>query len=104
MEVKSKNIFQKTILTAIGIGIWVLVLQNAGIISSRQNVYVQGGTIDAAVSGPVDIKNRVQVYGSVDAHIGHRIDVNLDAINNRRSFYDFGGNGNYCRIPVYTGR
>lgn len=89
METKSKNISLKAILITIGIGIWILVLQNAGIIPTKQNVYVKGGNIDADINGRVSIVNQV--------------DVNLDAINGKSNcFYDFGGNGNYVRIPVMT--
>lgn len=96
MEQKSKNISLKAILIAIGAGIWVLVLQNAGIIpklvgteNGTQTVYVTGGSIDADVSGSVSVDNEV--------------DVNLSAINGKsNAFYDFGGNRNYVRIPVMT--
>lgn len=93
-----KNIFRKVSLRAmllvIGIGVWVLVLQNAGIIPTKQNVYVKGGYI--RVSGDVDVDNTVSVTGYLD--------VNLEAINGKsNAFYDFGGNKNYVRIPVYTG-
>lgn len=75
MEPKSKNISLKAILLIIGVGIWAIVLQNAGIIPTNQNVkvvnavdtYVIGGSIDADVSGSVSIDNEV--------------DVNLEAIN-----------------------
>ena len=88
MEAKFKNNSFKIILIAIGIGIWVLVLQNAGIIPSKQNVYVSGGFIDADVNGKVNVENQV--------------DVNLDAINGKNAFYDFGGDGQFVRIPVMT--
>lgn len=96
MEQKSKNFSLKAILIAIGAGIWVLVLQNAGIIpklvgteNGTQTVYVTGGSIDADVSGSVSVDNEV--------------DVNLSAINGKsNAFYDFGGNRNYVRIPVMT--
>ncbi len=96
METNSKNISHKTILIAIGAGIWVIVLQNAGIIpklvgtkNGTQTVYVTGGSIDADVNGSVSIDNEV--------------DVNLSAINGKsNAFYDFGGNRNYVRIPVMT--
>lgn len=69
MEVKSNNVFQKIILLVIGIGVWVIVLQNAGVITTRQNVYVQGGVIDAEVSGAVNINNQVGVHGTVSSYI-----------------------------------
>lgn len=96
METKSKNISLKAILIAIGLGIWVMVLQNAGVIPTKQNVYVKGGYIDADVNGTVDVRGSVSVDNTVD--------INLDAINGKsNAFYDFGGNGNYVRIPVMTG-
>src|SRR5687767_6094842 len=94
METQSKNFsFQATL---IAIGIWVIVLQNAGLIVTKQKVYVEGGYIDTDINGIVDVS------GSVS--IDNQVDVNLDAINGKRNtFYDFGGNKNYVRIPVYTG-
>jgi len=93
METKSKNISLKTILIVIAIGIWAIVIQNTGIIPTKQNVYIKGGYV--GVSGSVDVDNTVDVTGYLD--------VNLDAINGKsNAFYDFGGNGNYVRIPVMT--
>ena len=78
------------------IGIWVVVLQNAGIIPTKQNVYVKGGYIDADVSGSVRVNNTVDVSGYLD--------VNLEAINGKsNAFYDMNGNKNYVRIPIYNG-
>lgn len=103
METKPKNLSLKAILIVIAFGIWAIVLQNAGIISTNQNVrvvntvdtYVNSGYIDADVSGSVDVDNTVDVSGYLD--------VNLEAINGKsNAFYDFGGNKNYVRIPVYT--
>ena len=77
------------------IGIWALVLQNAGIIPTNQNVRVTN-QVDAYVRGTVDVDNTVDVTGYID--------VNLEAINGKsNAFYDFGGNKNFVRIPVYTG-
>ena len=95
METKSKNLSFKIILIIIGVGIWAIVLQNAGIIPTKQKVHVQGGFIDANVSGSVDINNTVDVSGYMD--------VNIEAINGKsNAFYDFNGNGDYVRIPVMT--
>ncbi|GIJ95842.1 hypothetical protein CAPN001_04110 [Capnocytophaga stomatis] len=76
MEQKSKNISLKAILIAIGAGIWVIVLQNAGIIpklvgteNGTQTVYVTGGNIDADINGTVDIRGSVSVDNEVDVDI-----------------------------------
>lgn len=95
MDSKSKNFSLKTILIIMTIGIWALVLQNAGIIPTNQNVRVTN-QVDAYVRGTVDVDNTVDVTGYID--------VNLEAINGKsNAFYDFGGNKNFVRIPVYTG-
>lgn len=80
METKGKNLSLKAILIAIGAGIWVLVLQNAGIIpklvgakNGIQTVYVTGGSIDADVSGSVSVDNTV--------------DINISEINGHRSVF-----------------
>lgn len=67
METKFKRISPKTILIAIGIGVWVIVLQNAGIIPTKQNVYVKGGYVD--VEGTVDVDGSVDVNNTVSVSI-----------------------------------
>jgi len=95
METKSKNISLKAILIAIGLGIWVMVLQNAGIIPTKQNVYVKGGFIDADVNGTVDVRGSVSVDNTVD--------INISEVNGHsNAFYGRKG-GNYDAIHVYTG-
>ncbi|PKQ62426.1 hypothetical protein [Raineya orbicola] len=69
METKGKNISLKAILIAIGLGIWVIVLQNAGIIPTKQNVYVKGGYIDADINGTVDVRGSVDVDNTVSVSI-----------------------------------
>lgn len=73
---KSQNSTIKVILITICIGIWAIVLQNAGIIPTKQNVYVKGGYVD--VSGTVDIDNTVRVNGSVE--VDNMVDVNLNVL------------------------
>jgi hypothetical protein len=73
MEIKSKNIILKILLTTITIGIWAIVLQNAGILPTKQNVYVLGGDIDAAIDGSVEVNGKVE--------IGNTVDVNISEIN-----------------------
>ena len=93
METKSKNFSLKAILIIMTIGVWAIVLQNAGIIPTNQNVEV---TNRVSVRGSVDVDNTVDVNGYLD--------VNLEAINGKsNAFYDFNGNKNYVRIPTYDG-
>lgn len=84
-EKNSKNISFKTILIIIGLGIWAIVLQNAGIIPTKQNVYVKGGFVDidntVRVKGSVDVDNRVNVQGSVD--VDNTISVSIDEVLGR---------------------
>lgn len=79
MDKNSKNLSLKVILITIGIGIWVIVLQNAGVIPTKQNVYVKGGYVD--VSGSVDIDNTVRVNGSVD--VDNTVSVSIDEVLQR---------------------
>ena len=96
MENKSKNISLKAILIVIAVGIWAIVLQNAGVIPTSQNVYVDGGYI--RVSGDVD----ADVSGSVS--IDNEVDVNISSVNGHgNAFYGPSRNGNYDAIHVYTG-
>jgi hypothetical protein len=76
---KLKVISLKAVLVTIAVGIWVIVLQNAGIIprlvgvkNGIQTVYVKGGYIDADVSGTVDVDNvkrTVNINGDVDVNL-----------------------------------
>ena len=92
MDTKSMNITLKGILISISLGIWIIVLQNTGLIPTNQNVYVKGGY--------VDVSGNVKVDGSVD--VDNTVDINVSKINGHSSFYDHGGDGKYTRIPVYT--
>ena len=91
MENKSKNLFFKATLIFIAVGIWAIVLQNAGIIPTKQNVYVKGGYISADVDGSVSIDNEV--------------DINISSVNGHsNAFYGPGNSGTYDAIHVYTGQ
>lgn len=70
MELNSKNVTLRAVLIIIAVGIWAIVLQNAGIIPTKQNVYVKGGYVD--VNGTVDVRGNVSVDNTVD--------VNLDEV------------------------
>lgn len=78
MKQKSKNISLKSILIAIGAGIWIIVLQNTGIIpkllgakNGIQTVYVTGGNIDSDIRGSVDVNGSVSIDDEVDINIRH---------------------------------
>lgn len=94
-EKKSKNISLRLLLITATVGIWILVLQNFGIIPTSQNVRVTNevdvtGSVDASVSGSVYVNNTV--------------DVNLQEINGYRNcFYNNNSQHpkDYYRIPVY---
>lgn len=73
-------------LIAITIGIWAIVLQNAGVISTEQNVYVKGGSLNADISGSVEIDET--------------IDVNIHEINGYRNAFYKDHDGDYMLIPV----
>ncbi len=70
MESKNNNISLKVILGLIAIGIWAIVLQNAGVVPTKQNVYVKGGY--------VGMDGSVRVSGSVD--VDNMVDINLNVL------------------------
>lgn len=72
------DISLKSILIAIALGIWVIVLQNTGLIPTTQKVKVMN-TVD--VSGSVDVDNTVKVKGSID--VDNTVDVNLNEVLGR---------------------
>jgi hypothetical protein len=89
VESQSKKTFQNIILIVIAFGIWAIVLQNAGLISTTQKVKVVN-TIDADVSGNVEVDNTV--------------DINIQEVNgHRNAFYGPNKDGSHDAIHVYTG-
>lgn len=74
-QITSDNSF-KIIFILIAVGIWAIVLQNAGLIPLEQNVrvvntvdtYVEGGNID--ISGAVEIDNTSPIPVSIDEVLG----------------------------------
>jgi hypothetical protein len=83
----------KFTLITIAIGIWAIVLQNAGMIPTNQDVYVNGGKID--VSGSVDV-NRVRGTVTVDGDV----DVDIKKINGKRNVFYRDRDGEYIVLPV----
>lgn len=60
----SDNNFKKIILSAIAVGIWVLVLQNAGVLSidrGTQNVNVRNTVDTYSKGGSIDVSGEVNV-------------------------------------------
>jgi len=88
----------RLILLSISLGIWLIVLQNSGIIPITQRVKVIN-TVD--VAGSVDVENTVHIKGSVD--IDNTVDVNLNEVLGRpigcRNSYTSGGK-EYVSIDV----
>ena len=87
---EKKNLSLKAILIVIGIGIWVIVLQNAGIIPTKQNVYVKGGY--------VDVDNTVRVSG--DVSVDNTVDIDLSEINGRPDCFYKNWEGKWIHIGV----
>jgi hypothetical protein len=88
MKIQLKRISFKAILITIAIGVWVIALQNTGLIPTNQHVKVVN-TIDtnAEVSGTVSVDNTV--------------DVNIHEINGYNTVTT--GNGTHSVFPYgYT--
>ncbi len=81
----------RTVLILIALGIWAIVLQNIGLFSNQK----------VEVVNSVGIHGQVEVNGGVN--IDNTVDINISRINGHKSFYDHNYNGEYDRIPVYTG-
>jgi hypothetical protein len=65
---KTKNISLKTILIIMAIGIWAIMLQNAGVLPTNQNVRVVN-EVDAYVRGDVSVDGSVSIDNTVDVNI-----------------------------------
>lgn len=82
MENQSLNKTSKIILLVIAMGIWAIVLQNAGVIPTSQNVKVVNG-VDTYVNGTV------KVSGSVD--IDNTVSVSIDEVlgsDDRKKYFN----------------
>ena len=77
----------KTISIVIALGIWAIVLQNAGIIPTKQNVYVKGGYVN--VDGSVNVDNEVDISGSVS--VDNEISVDIKRVNGWKAanYYEY---------------
>lgn len=102
---KMNNLSLRVILLSIAGGIWMLVLQNLGIIPVTQNVYIKGGMItDIENNIGVRVRGNVNVEGSVS--VDNTVDINIEAINGHRdAFFNNplrGDHNKYYRLPVVT--
>ena len=73
----------KSILIFLTIGIWLLVLQNFGVIPNKQNVYVKGGSVKVTGYVNADVTGSVDVDNTVDINIQQILGNNAGA---RRSY------------------
>jgi hypothetical protein len=78
MGPETKGTYVKFPLFLIGIGVWVIVLQNAGVITTKYKVHVESGNV--GVKGSVSVDNTVSV--SIDEVLGR--DGGKYYFNNRR--------------------
>ena len=72
MEIKKRLTSDNILKGAMVLGIWILVLQNFGILATSQRVRVVN---DVGVHGSVDIDN------SISVSIDDEVDVNIRHIN-----------------------
>ncbi len=89
-KTKFNGLSLRVILFVIAIGIWAIVLQNAGVIPTNQNVRVVN-TVDTYVNG-----GDIDVSGSVS--VDNEVDINISSVNgyNAKSY----GNG-HLGVSVY---
>ncbi len=101
MEFKLFNKSFNIIHILISLGIWTLVLQNAGVLETNNGV---------------EVLNKVDVEGTVDANIENTVDINVSEINgDQNAFLDQDGEGEnksrwgnwekkYNKIPISFGK
>lgn len=90
-----KNIFHNSLLLLIGIGIWIIVFQNMGLIPIVQKVQLEGGYVS-------DITQEVKIKGEVK--VDSTVNINLHSINGQQDVFfnnpDRGHHDKYYRLPV----
>lgn len=85
--------FFRSMLTLITIGVFIIILQNAGVIPPVNPVRVVPADSDGLlIKGEVDIPGTVFIKGSVDA--------NIESINGYSKFYEDPRTGEFYVIPV----
>ncbi|PKP52029.1 MAG: hypothetical protein CVT92_10775 [Bacteroidetes bacterium HGW-Bacteroidetes-1] len=83
--------FFRSVLILIAIGIWIIVLQNAGLLPQIRPLKIQADQV-LEIKGLVEVENTVFIKGQVDA--------NLESINGYSKFYKDPRTGEYYVIPV----
>lgn len=87
--------FSNVVLLFLGLGVWLLVLQNLGVITVSQKVRLDGGYV-SVVNGEVKVKGKVEVDNTVD--------INIQEINGQQDVFfnnpDRGQKDKYYRLPV----
>lgn len=83
--------FFRSILILIAVGIWIIVLQNAGLLPQLRPLKIQSDQV-LEIKGLVEVENTVFIKGQVDA--------NLESINGYSKFYKDPRTGEYYVIPV----
>lgn len=80
-------------LTLITIGVFIIILQNAGVIPPVNPVKVAPADAEGLlIKGEIDIPGTVFIKGAVDA--------NIESINGYSKFYEDPRTGEYYVIPV----
>jgi hypothetical protein len=79
MEHQTK--FFKSVLTLIAVGVFIIILQNAGVIQPLNPVKITPSDPEGLlIKGEVDIPGTIFIKGSVDA--------NIESINGYSKFYE----------------
>ena len=76
MNLDSKNISLKAVLITIAVGIWAIVLQNAGVIPTNQNVKVVN-TVDINIEEILGRKAGTRESYTIDGTQYNSLDVSV---------------------------
>lgn len=95
-----KDKFTKIILISIAISLWIIVLQNFGIIDpiKRNYVYI-GNTLD--VSGNVDVSGTVDIGNTVDINLSEVVGYPL--VTSKRGMFIGVNSTENTVIPIHWG-
>ncbi len=83
--------FFKSVLIVIAVGIWIIVLQLAGLIPQIRSISTSVDN-EVKMRGAVEVENVVFIKGTVDA--------NLESINGYSKFYKDPRTGEFYVIPM----